>query len=329
MTDIFSRENLEAAASYVHSVMSPTAQIHWPLLSERTGAEVWVKHENHTPIGAFKVRGGLTYMKRLVETQPDVTGVISATRGNHGQSIAIAARRHGLRPVIFAPTNNSVEKNAAMRAHGAELHLVGHDFIASREAAEKMAAEEGLHMVPSFHDWLIEGVASYALELMTGAPELDALYVPVGLGSGICGCMAVRDALGLKTQIIGVVAEKAAGYALSFGKSEPIATNSSDTFADGLAVRTPDADALGRINAGVERIVALSEEEMKASVRHFFTDTHNTAEGAGAATLAALLKEKDKMAGKRVGLILSGGNMDIDKYTAILAEGADPELAEA
>ncbi len=310
---------LEQAAALVHLVMPPTPQYRWPLLCERTGADVWVKHENHTPIGAFKVRGGITYMDALKRAEPDVTGVVAATRGNHGQSIALAARRAGLHPVIVAPHGNSVEKNAAMRALGAELIEHGHDFQAAYEHAAVLARERKLHRLPSFHPWLVLGVASYGLELFNAVPDLDTVYVPIGLGSGICGTIAARNALGLKTRVVGVVAENAAAYALSFAKRAPISTNYADTIADGMACRVPDESALAIIFAHAERVITVSEDEIKAAMRHYFTDTHNVTEGAGAAPLAALVKERDKKAGKRVALVLSGGNIDREKYAQVLS----------
>jgi threonine dehydratase len=312
---------LERAAALVHSAMPPTPQYRWPLLCERAGADVWVKHENHTPIGAFKVRGGITYMDALKRAEPDVTGVVAATRGNHGQSIALAARRASLHPVIVAPHGNSEEKNAAMRALGGELIEHGHDFQAAYEHAAVLAVERKLHRLPSFHPWLVLGVASYGLELFKAVPDLDTVYVPIGLGSGICGTIAARNALRLKTRVVGVVAENAASYALSFAKGAPVSTNSADTIADGMACRVPDESALAIIFAHAERVITVSEDEIRAAMRHYFTDTHNVAEGAGAAPLAALLKERDKMAGRRVALILSGGNFDREKYAAVLNGG--------
>ena len=313
---------LARAAALVHSVMPATPQHRWPLLCERACAGVWVKHENHTPIGAFKIRGGITYMDALKRAEPGVTGVVAATRGNHGQSIAFAARRAGLLPVIVAPHCNSVEKNAAMRALGAELIEHGHDFQAAYEFAADLAQQRELHRLPSFHPWLVLGVASYGMELFRAVPDLDTVYVPIGLGSGICGTIAARNALGLKTKVVGVVAENAAAYALSFAKRASVATNSADTIADGMACRVPDDSALSIILAHAERVITVSEDEIKAAMRHYFTDTHNIAEGAGAAPLAALLKERDRIAGKRVALVLSGGNIDRGKYGAVLSDGA-------
>jgi len=310
--------DLEAAAATVHGVMPPTPQYCWPLLSQRTGAETWVKHENHTPVGAFKLRGGLVYMQRLKREQPDVAGVIAATRGNHGQSVAFAAARAGLAAVIVVPHGNSAEKNAAMRALGAELIEHGHDFQAAYEHAMGLAAARRLHALRSFHPWLVAGVGSYALELFRAVPDIDTVYVPIGLGSGICGTMAARDALGLRTKVVGVVAENAAAYALSFAQKAAVSTNSADTIADGMACRVPDNDALAAILAGAERVVTVSEDAIKAAMRHYFTDTHNLVEGAGAAPLAALLQERPRMAGKRVALILSGGNIDRPLYAGVL-----------
>ena len=310
---------LQEAADLVHSVMQPTAQHCWPLLCERVGAEVWVKHENHTSTGAFKVRGGIVYFEELRKARPEVRGVLAATTGNHGQSVAVGARRAGLEATIVVPLGNSPEKNAAMRGFGATLIEHGRDFNEALDFAVGHAAAHGLHVYPSYHEWLVQGVASYALEFLTAVPDLEVVYVPVGMGSGICGMMAARDALGLKTEIVGVVSDHAPTYALSFARREPVPTNSADTFAAGLAVRVPDEQALNLALAGTARIVSLSEEELADAVRHYQSDTHNMAEGAGAAALAALMKERDAMAGKRVGVVLSGGNIDRDVYVRILS----------
>ena len=311
---------LQASAELVYRSMTPTAQIRWPLLAMRCGCEVWVKHENHTPTGAFKIRGGLVYMDDLVRRAPDVPGVIAATRGNHGQSVAYAARAHGVKAVIVVPHGNSAAKNKAMRAYGAELIEHGDDFNGALDHAMALAHERGLHMMGSYHELLVRGVASYSLEMFSAAPDLDALYVPIGLGSGVCAAIAARDALNLKTRIVGVVSEKAAAYALSFEAKRPVSTDSADTFADGVAVRVPDPDALEVILAGVERVVTVSDQEILAAMGHYFDDTHNIAEGAGAAPLAALLKEREAMAGKSVGLVLSGGNLDRDLYIRALGK---------
>jgi threonine dehydratase len=310
---------IEDAARLIASTVPPTPQYIWPLLCERTGCEVWVKHENHTPTGAFKVRGGLVYLDLLKREIPDLRGVTTATRGNHGQSIALAAARLGLASLIVVPEGNSPEKNAAMRAFGAELVVAGKDFDESRAYAARIADERGFQMVPSYHSGLVKGVATYALELFGGAPALDAVYVPIGMGSGICGTIAVRDLLGLKTEIVGVVAEQAPAMAQSFAAGRPIPGNSAATFADGMACRDPHPDALTIIHAGAARIVTVSEDEIAAAIRALYADTHNIAEGAGAAALAALTKEGQRMRGKRVGLILSGGNIDTPLIASVLA----------
>ncbi|HVY42665.1 MAG TPA: threonine dehydratase [Hyphomicrobiaceae bacterium] len=316
---MFSLADLEAASDLVHAHMPPTPQYAWPLLARRTGVEVWVKHENHTPIGAFKVRGGLVYMTELKRSGENPAGVITATRGNHGQSIARAASAVGLASTILVPHGNSVEKNAAMRAFGAELIEHGRDFDEAKDEAARLAEQRNLHYVPSFHPALVKGVATYALELLRGAGELDAVYVPIGMGSGICGLIAARDLLGLETQIIGVVAENAPCIALSFEAGKPVPTNSARTFADGMACRVPNADALEMILRGAARIVRVSEDAIADAIRIYYEDTHNLVEGAGAAPLAALLQERGLQQGRRVGLILSGGNIDRSVFAAILS----------
>jgi len=300
--------------------MKPTPEIAWPLLAERLGTRVIVKHENHTPIGAFKVRGGLVYMDMLRREQPEVGGVITATRGNHGQSVALAASRFGLKSTVYIPHGNSVEKNAAMRAFGAELVEEGHDFQACYEACIARAEADGLHLLPSFAPELIAGVATYSYEFLSAAPDLDVVYVPIGLGSGICGMIAARDALGHKADVVGVVSTEANAYALSFATGEPVATNSANTLADGMACRVPVAGAVAIINAGAARIVQVNDAEIKSAIRAYYTDCHQLAEGAGAAPLAAALQERQQLAGKTVGLVLSGGNIDMDVYAGILGE---------
>ena len=312
-------DEITAAAESIYRHMRPTPEYCWPLICERAGTEVWVKHENHTPIGAFKLRGGLVYLDDLMKSAPEIRGVIAATRGNHGQSVAYAARHAGIAAVVVVPHGNSVEKNRAMGALGAELIEHGEDFNAAYVRAEALAAERGLHPFPSYHPLLVRGVASYSLELFNSVADLDTVYVPIGLGSGIHGVISARDALGLKTRVVGVVAERAAAYALSFEAGRPISTETCDTLADGVSVRIPNAEALEVILEGAERVVTVSEDEIEVAMRAYYSDTHNLAEGAGAAPLAALLKEKDTMAGKKVGLILSGGNVDAEVYRRILA----------
>jgi threonine dehydratase len=318
MSDALSHARVEHAADLVHSVVGTSPLIAWPLLSERLGTEAWVKHENHLPTGAFKVRGGATYVAHLKQDQPGVKGVIAATRGNHGQSIAYAARHFGLACVIVVPHGNSRSKNAAMRAYGAELIEIGHDFQAAYEATQAIAEERGLHFVRSFHPWLLDGVSTYGWELLRARPDLDTVYVPIGLGSGICSTILARDLLGTKTEIVGVVSENAAAYALSFEARQPISTNSADTIADGMACRVPVEDALRTIWKGAARIVRVSEAEIEAAMRAYFADTHNVAEGAGAAPLAAALRDTQRKPGAKVGLVLTGGNVDTDVYTRVL-----------
>jgi threonine dehydratase len=314
---------LEAAAALVRAVVPATAQYPWPKLRQRAGCEVWVKHENQTPTGAFKVRGGIVYFDRLRRAQPAVPGVISATRGNHGQSIAYAAARAGVAATLYVPHGNSPDQISAMRTFGATVVEFGADFDEARHEAQRVAGERGLHFVPSFHRDLVLGVASYALEFLPAVASLDAVYVGVGMGSGICGLIVVRDLLGLRTEIVGVAAANAPATARSFAAGRAIATPSALTFADGIATREPNAEAVAMICRGAARIVEVSEDEIAAAMRAYFDDTHQIAEGAGAAPLAALLKERSRQAGRRVGLILSGGNIERARYLEVLA-GATP-----
>ena len=311
---------LREAAAIVHRAIPPTPQIRWPLVCARAGAEVWIKHENHTQLGAFKIRGGLVYMEKLRAAEPNVSGVIAATRGNHGQSVAFAAARAGIRAVIVVPHGNSREKNAAMRSLGAELVEHGADFQDAFEYAAGMAQAQSLHFVPSFGRALISGVASYSLELFEAVSDLDAVYIPIGMGSGICGAIAARNALGLKTEIVGVVAAGAPAYALSFAAGRPVSTDAAETFADGMACRTPDPEAVSAILAGVSRIITVNEDQIRTAMRSLFCDTHNVAEGAGAAAFAALLQDRARIEGRRVAAILSGGNVDREVFARALAE---------
>jgi threonine dehydratase len=324
---MFSLAELHSAHEVVLRTLRPTPAFSWPLLGERVGAEVVVKHENCQPTGAFKVRGGLTYVDALMRGAPETRGLISATRGNHGQSLAFAGRRAALAVTIVAPRGNSREKNAAMRALGAELIEHGQDFQAAREEAMRLAETRDLHAVPSFHRDLALGVSTYALELMSDHPDLDALYVPIGQGSGICGCIAARDALGLKTEIIGVPSSEAPAYALSFAAGHVVRTNSADTFADGMATRVPDEEALAVIEKGAARVVLVDDEEIAAAIRAYWTDTHHLAEGAGAAALAAAMKERARLQGRKVGLVLSGGNIDFDLFQRWVARSVNAAAA--
>jgi len=317
----FSLSELEATAALVNSVVPPTPQYSWPLLSRRAGADVWVKHENHTIIGAFKVRGGIVFVDDLMRSQPAVKGVISATRGNHGQSVGFAAQRYGIPAVMVVPHGNSREKNAAMRAQSVELIEYGDDFQAGNEYVEDLAKERGLFRVPSFHPLLVRGVSTYSLEFFRAVPDLDTVYVPIGMGSGICGAIVAREALGLKTKIVGVVSASAPAYALSFAAGRAVSHAVSTRIADGVAIRQPDELALSLIMKNVERIVQVTDHEVEAAMRAYFSDIHNVAEGAGAAGLAALLQEREKMLGRKVGLVLTGGNVDMDVFAGVL-EGA-------
>ena len=311
---MFDLAELERAHEIVGQAVPPTPAHAWPLLSQRLGTHVVVKHENHTPTGAFKVRGGLVYFDRLKRERPGIAGLISATRGNHGQSLAFAAGRYRLPVTIYVPYGNSVEQNRAIRGFGAELVEHGEDFQAAREEAYRRAASNGLEIVPAFHPDLVLGVATYALELLRKAPDLDVLYVPIGQGSGICGCILARNLLGLKTEIVGVQSTEAPSYALSFAAGTVVTTETSNTRADGVATRIPDADAVAIMRKGASRIVQVTDDEIASAMRAYWTDTHNLAEGAGAAALAAALQEKKILQGKRVGLVLSGGNIDFDRF---------------
>jgi len=309
---------LDAAADTVYAAMPATPQFSWPLLNAALGAEAWIKHENHTPVGAFKVRGGLVYMDALARREPGVRGVIAATRGNHGQSVAFGAARNGLKATIFVPHGNSVEKNAAMRALGAELVEAGDDFQACREHATAMAGRDGLHMVPSWHPDLVAGVATAWLELFRAQPDLDLVIVPIGQGSGICGAIAARQALGLHTRIVGVVSAHAPAYQLSFEAHRSIAAPVSTVLADGLACRQPDAQSLPAIFAFVDEVLAVTDDEVARAMRLYYRATHNLAEGAGAAPLAAALQIAGRIKGKKIGLPHTGGNVDAELFRNVL-----------
>lgn len=314
----FHADEIEASQRTVYAAMPPTPQYAWPLLRERLGSEVWLKHENHTPLGAFKVRGGLVYMQGLVQREPDCRGVISATRGNHGQSIAFAARRHGLAATIVVPHGNSTEKNAAMRALGAELIVHGDDFQQAREHAALLADARGLHFVPSYHRDLVRGVATYWIEFFR-AVQPAVVFVPVGQGSGICACIAARAHAGARTRIVGVVSAHATAYLDSYRAGRCIEAPVTTLLADGMACRVPDAEPLEAIRREVDDIVAVSDDEVAAAMRALFVDTHNVAEGAGAASLAAALQQRERWRGKTVGVTLCGGNVDSAVFARVLA----------
>ena len=318
---------VHAAQTVIYRYMAPTPQYTWPLINQRLGTEVWVKHENYTPVGAFKLRGALVYLHWLKHTQPKLAGVVAATRGNHGQGVAMAARLLGLKAVIVVPHGNSKEKNRAMIAQNAELIEHGHDFQASLEYARTLAAERGLAMVDSFHERLVMGTATYALEFFQGAPPLDLVYVPIGLGSSICGVSATRNALGLKTEIIGVVSSASPSYALSFAQRKIVPAPAQTQIADGLACRTPAAAAMEVIWENVARMVEVSDAEIAESMRAYYQDTHNVAEGAGAAPLAAAMQEMHQNREKRIGVVLTGGNVDMDLYEKVLSGAFEGALA--
>jgi len=316
----FSANEIETAQRIVYAAMPPTPQYSWPLLRERLGAEVWVKHENHTPLGAFKLRGGLVYLQGLAQSEPACRGVISATRGNHGQSIAFAARRHGLGATIVVPHGNSVEKNAAMRALGANLIEHGSDFQQAREHAARIAGERGLHFVPSFHRDLVRGVATYWVEFFR-AVQPAVVFVPVGQGSGICACIAARAHTGAATRIFGVVSAHATAYLDSFRAGRCIEAPVTTQLADGMACRVPDEEPLALIRREVEDIVAVTDDEVAAAMRALFSDTHNAAEGAGAASLAAAMQQRERWGAKSIGVTLCGGNVDRELFARVLAAG--------
>jgi threonine dehydratase len=311
-------DEVRKAADSVYRVMQPTPQYRWPLLCERLGTEVWVKHENQTPTGSFKARTAVVYVEELIKGAPQTRGLITATRGNHGQSVALAAKRFGLPAIVVVPHGNSVEKNAAMRAQGATLIEYGEDYQAAREHAAGRGSELRYHFVPPYHRDILKGVATYWLELLTAVADIDVAYVPIGMGSGICSGAAVRNGLGLKTRIIGVVSELAPCYALSFEQGQCVEAPVSTKLADGMACRRPDEEALNFMLENVDHVVRVSETEIAEAMRLIFTDTHNVTEGAGAAPLAAALRERDSLRGKRVVLIASGANVDHDVFARVL-----------
>ncbi|MBP6784846.1 MAG: threonine dehydratase [Verrucomicrobiales bacterium] len=310
---------IEAARALIRPYVRETPTYRWPLLEAGLGCELWIKHENHTPVGAFKIRGGLVYLDELKRQQPAVPGVIAATTGNHGQSIAFAAREKGLRAVIVVPHGNNPEKNAAMRSLGAELVEHGEQFQEALEFSRELAEKEGLHAVPSFHPWLVRGVATYGLELFRSVADLDVVFVPIGLGSGFCGLAAARDALGLKTKLVGVVSEHAPAYAMSFRQGEFIEQSSTTRVAEGVACKTPNKDALNHVIKHAHDIVTVSDEEAVSAIRELLTATHNLAEGAGSLAYAALKKHRDSWQGRRIACILTGGNASMSLVREAMA----------
>ena len=311
-------EEVRAAGELIYKFMASTAQYCWPLLCERVGTEVWVKHENHTPTGSFKSRTAVVYVDELMKGEPGTRGLIAATRGNHGQSVALAAKRFGLTATILVPHGNSREKNEAMRAQGATLVEYGNDFQEAREKALALAAEKGWHMVPPYHYNIVKGVATYWLELFSAVKDIDVAYVPIGMGSGICSAVAVRNGLGLKTKLVGVVSESAPCYAESFAAGKVVEVAATTRIADGVACRKPDEEPLAILLKNVDHIVRVSDAEVEESMRNMFTDTHNVVEGAGAAPLAAALKEKGLLKGKKVAVVASGANVDREVFARVL-----------
>ena len=311
-------DDIKSASRIVYSQMQATPQYRWPMLCERLDTELWVKHENHSPVGAFKIRGGLVYFDYLIRSGQSLEGVIGATRGNHGQSVGFAARHYGIPATIVVPHGNSLEKNSAMRALGVNLIEYGDDFQASREFAQNLAEEKGLHLVPSFHPLLVTGVATYCLELLGEVKDIDVVYVPIGLGSGICAMLAARDALNLKTEVVGVVSAHARAYAESFSAGYPVESPVTTQLSDGMAGRGPEPEALELILQGVDRIVQVSDDEVSAAMCMMFECTHNVCEGAGAAALAAAAQEKSRLKGLKVAVVATGGNVDRDVFAEVL-----------
>ena len=314
-------EDLADATRIVAAHVPVTPAYRWPLLERVTGTPTWVKHENATPTGAFKVRGGLVFAERLTREANAVPGLIAATRGNHGQSVAYAAREHGMPATIVVPEGNSPDKNASMAAFGADLVVYGRDFQESLEHARSLAAERGLVFVPSFHPDLVAGVATGAAELHAQAGPLDVIYVPVGLGSGVCAHLAVRDLRGAATEVVGVVADRAPAHALSFAAGRPVSTPDADTFVDGVATRTPVPEAVAAMVAGVARFVRVSEEDAADAMRILWQTTHQMPEPAGAIGLAGLLGDTGRRPGATAAVIMSGGNCDTELIGRVILGG--------
>jgi threonine dehydratase len=313
------RDQIESAASFLASLVPPTPQYLWPQVAAAFGTEVWIKHENHTPIGAFKARSAAIYFRKLMEREPACPGVITATRGNHGQAVGLAARRFKLPATIYVPHGNSTEKNAAMRALGVTLVEHGQDFQEAREEAARIGAQRGLHMVPAFHPDLVLGVSTYWSELFRAVPDLDLVYVPIGQGSGVCAASAARNAYSPRTKIVGVVSAHAPCFSKSFAARRVVEAPVETLLGDGMACRKPDEEALGIMLANVSRVVEVTDAELAAAMRNVFACTHNVAEGAGAAAFAAAWRERESLAGQRVALALTGGNVDSALFAAVLA----------
>ena len=311
-------QEIEAAAQVVYREFQATPQYRWALSSQRLGSDCWVKHENHTPVGAFKIRGGLTYFDRLRQNGALPAHVISATRGNHGQSIGWAARAHGVACSIVVPMGNSLEKNAAMRALGVTLIEHGSDFQESREYAMALAAQTGAHMVPSFHPDLLRGVSTYWWEFFKAVPQLNVVYVPIGQGSGVCSAIAAKLALGHKARIVGVVSLHATTYADSLAAGRVVEAPVTTELADGMACRVADQAALDIMTPQLDHIVKVSDGEVAQAMRDLYADTHNVAEGAGAASFAAAMQERHSLRDQVVGTTISGGNVDASALARVL-----------
>lgn len=318
MKNLPTQAQIKAASQTIYAAFGPTPQYRWATLSQQLGTDCWVKHENHTPVGAFKVRGGLTYFEHLRQTGTLPQEVVSATRGNHGQSIAYAAARHGVACTIVVPQGNSKEKNAAMQDLGAQLIEQGHDFQAAREHAQSLALERSAHLVPSYHPALVVGVATAWYEYLQAVPEMDILYVPIGLGSGACAALAAKQALGHKVKVVGVVSTHATTYADSIAAGQVVESPVSTVLADGMAVRRADPVALSILMQGLDRLVQVSDTQVAQAMREIYRGTHNLVEGAGAASFAAAWAEKDTLKGLQVGTILCGGNVDADLFCQVL-----------
>jgi len=311
---MFNLMELEQAATDIYQVTPATPQYNWPLLAKTTGCDVWVKHENHTPTAAFKVRGGIHLLNQLMKANNKPKGIISATRGNNGQSLSYASKRAGLPLTIVVPECNNIDQNNAIQGFGADLVVHGKDFEAARKHSLILQQELGYQAIAPFEKSLIVGVASYAIELFSAIKDLDTVYVPIGMGSGICGLIKTRDLLNLKTKIVGVVAEGAPTFALSFAAGKVVNTDYANTIADGVATSAPIEEAFEIIKKGASRVITVNDLEIAKAMYQYYQTTHNLSEGAGAVPLAGLMKEKQQMKGKKVGLILSGGNIDFESF---------------
>ena len=306
---MLSLRDVYSARRLVYRTLRPTPLLQHPLLNEATGLDVYVKHENHNPTNAFKVRGGLNLIGNLTAAERR-SGVITASTGNHGQSIAMACRRESVPCTVVVPENNNRDKNAAMRAYGATLLEIGRDFDEAREYVERVVREKGLRYVHSANEpLLIAGVATYALELFEELPEVDVVVVPIGGGSGACGCALVRTWLGSRARVIGVQAAGADAFTRSWRTGTRVTGEVADTFAEGIATRWTFDLTYGILREHLDDIVTLDEQELAEGIRLALVATHNLAEGAGAASLAAAMKLRDQLAGRKVACIMTGGNL--------------------